>query len=115
MKELATIATVLPSGVAREAASVPMTEAAPGRFSMRVETACACPHFSASTRVSKSAPPPAGNGTINRICRDDCAPAVETDNAAVKAADTIRILPMNFIAAFLRAAAGAAREDNLTA
>ncbi len=38
MNELATSATVLPSGAAREAASVPMTEAAPGRFSIRVET-----------------------------------------------------------------------------
>ena len=37
------ISTVLPSGAARETASVPTTDAAPGRFSITVVTPCVRP------------------------------------------------------------------------
>jgi len=43
MNELAMISTVLPSGAARETASVPTTDAAPGRFSITVVTPCVRP------------------------------------------------------------------------
>ena len=43
MNEFATISTVLPSGAARDTASVPITDAAPGRFSITVVTPCARP------------------------------------------------------------------------
>src|SRR4051812_34976366 len=86
MKELATMARVLPSGAAREAASVPITEAAPGRFSMRVDTPWAWLHCSERARVSRSAPPPAGNGTMKRTCLGPWADAVENDSATAKTA-----------------------------
>src|SRR6476620_3870641 len=98
MNELATIPSVLPSGTAREAASTPSTVAAPGRFSMTVATPCACAHFSATMRVNTSPPPPAGNGTMNLICREDCANAPEAEAAAartVAAMKALHSLPIN--------------------
>src|SRR5436305_12851284 len=58
--------SVYPSGSARNTASAPMLPAAPGRLS----TITGWPHFSlnfaATMRGSRSALPPAGNGTTMR-------------------------------------------------
>jgi len=73
MKELAAISTVPPSGVARETNSVPTIEAAPGRFSTTVAAPALLPICSDSTRTKRSAPPPAGNGTMNLMVFGTCA------------------------------------------
>src|SRR6185369_17154977 len=115
MKELATTARVLPSGAAREAASVPITEAAPGRFSMTVETPWAWLHCSERTRVSRSAPPPAGNGTMKRTCLGPWAEAVENDSATAK---TAAINPVPIVLMELpriTADRGCSRKDSLSA
>src|SRR5215467_5501239 len=72
-KALALNSTVLPSGSARDAASVAMMVPAPGRFSISVPTPCALPISSASSRARMSAVPPGANGTMNLIIRLVCA------------------------------------------
>ena len=57
-KVFATISTVLPSGSARAAASVPITVPAPGRFSTTMLTPCALLICSAIRREMMSGPLP---------------------------------------------------------
>ena len=88
---------------------------APGRFSITVVTPCAWAHFSATIRVNTSPPPPAGNGTMNLICREDCADALETDSAAANAVAATRANLAHRTLSRTAASAGAHLENSLTA
>jgi hypothetical protein len=78
---LALSSTVLPSGAARDAASVAIMVPAPERFSISVPTAWALPISSASSRARMSAVPPGANGTTNLIVRLACACAPKLNAA----------------------------------
>src|SRR3982750_2533229 len=43
-------------------------------------------------RVNTSPPPPAGNGTMNLICREDCADAFDAESRAANTVATLRTL-----------------------
>jgi hypothetical protein len=66
-KLLLAIRIVLPSGVARNTASVPITVLAPERFSTIIVGPCARLNCSASKRATRSAGPPAAKGTTIRM------------------------------------------------
>jgi hypothetical protein len=61
----------LPSGAARDAASVPIAPLAPGRFSTTIVGPRARPISSAMTRASTSVTPPGAQGTTILIVRVD--------------------------------------------
>jgi hypothetical protein len=62
---LAVISNVVPSGAARDTASVPIIPLAPGRFSITIVTPCARLICSAIRRATKSVLAPAGTGTTS--------------------------------------------------
>ena len=64
---------VLPSGAARATASVPITSAAPARFSTTIDNPWVLPRWSAISRAIRSLTPAGGVGTIARTVRPDCA------------------------------------------
>src|SRR5215469_12065675 len=65
-----TSASVYPSGAALATEATPMLPAAPGLFSTITGEDHRCARFSATTRASASAVPPAANGTTMRIVWD---------------------------------------------
>ena len=67
-KVLEMITSVLPSAGARATMSSPMTPDAPGRFSTTTVVPKAGPSSLLTVRARKSSVPPAGNGTMKRIC-----------------------------------------------
>jgi hypothetical protein len=66
---------VVPSGAARDTASVPIIPLAPGRFSTTMVTPCARPICSAIRRATKSVLAPGGTGTTILIVRAACGHA----------------------------------------
>src|SRR3979490_2145428 len=92
VKEFPTTSMVLPSGAAREKASVAMTVPPPGRFSMTTETPRSRPTCSPRIRAQISAVPPAGNGLTSLIVRPLCASAGEASASSTTPAATNKFL-----------------------
>ena len=67
-KVFETITSVEPSAGARATRSAPSTPEAPGRFSTTMVGPSAGPSSLLTVRASTSSVPPAGNGTMKRIC-----------------------------------------------
>jgi hypothetical protein len=83
---LAVISSVLPSGAARETASVPIIPLAPGRFSTTIVTPRARPICSAIRRATPSVLAPGGTGTIRWMVLLDCGHAPWPDSASTTTA-----------------------------
>ena len=71
----ATKSTVLPSGAARIAASVPIISPAPGRLSITTVTFCVRATWSPSSRAMMSLTPPGALATMNLMVRAVCGRA----------------------------------------
>src|SRR5438876_5319421 len=75
------MSSVRPSGAALATASAPNEPPAPPRLSITIIDLSASPNICAKGRATISVGPPAGNGTIRRIClpANDCAAAFSCD------------------------------------
>src|SRR5712671_4146263 len=114
-KEFPTTSMLLPSGAAREKASVAMTVPPPGRFSMTTETPRSRPTCSPRIRAQISAVPPAGNGLTSLIVRPLCASAGAASASSMKPAAAnkflIALMAPSHIPCLLRSSLGGLAEQ----
>ncbi|MNR00472.1 hypothetical protein D3C85_1162450 [compost metagenome] len=92
--------SVYPSAGALATNSVPIIDAAPGRFSTMKAVASLFESCSARARAIKSVAPPAGKGTISWTARSDTAACAECAAKASVTIPPIRACLRNWIARF---------------